>query len=116
MHRKEGIPESGKESGLSYSELQTTLQIAAKLANERPIDARVQSCEDSVQYITPNTLYWDEHLQVVTLKHLTHKLPLQETPGNSVPGQQVLEVLEPARRSPTRCEKQMAYLTKERFF
>lgn len=45
----------GRESGLSYSELQTTLQIAANLANERPIDARVQSQEEIVQYITPNT-------------------------------------------------------------
>ncbi len=53
---KKAFQSLGKESGLSYSELQTTLQIAAKLANERPIDARVQSCEDSVQYITPNTL------------------------------------------------------------
>lgn len=46
----------GRESGLSYSELQTTLQLAANLANERPIDARVQCQEDTVQYITPNTL------------------------------------------------------------
>lgn len=46
----------GKESELTYSEFQTTLHIAANLANERPIDARVQSREDSIQYITPNTL------------------------------------------------------------
>lgn len=52
---KKAFQSLGKESGL-YSELQTTLQIAANLANERPIDARVQSYEDSVQYTTPNTL------------------------------------------------------------
>ncbi|XP_073670277.1 uncharacterized protein [Paramisgurnus dabryanus] len=53
---KKAFQSLGRESGLSYSEFQTTLQIAANLANERPIDARVQSHEDSVQYITPNTL------------------------------------------------------------
>jgi len=46
----------GRETGLCFSEFQTTLQLAANLANERPIDARVQSLEDTVQYITPNTL------------------------------------------------------------
>lgn len=44
------------ESGLTYSELQTTLQLAANLANERPIDAKMQSYEDTIQYIAPNTL------------------------------------------------------------
>lgn len=53
---KKAFQSLGRESGLSYSELQTTLQLAANLANERPIDARVQSQEDTVQYITPNTL------------------------------------------------------------
>ncbi|KAI7792395.1 gag-pol fusion polyprotein [Triplophysa rosa] len=53
---KKAFQSLGKESGLSYSELQTTFQIAANLANERPIDAKVQSREDGVQYITPNTL------------------------------------------------------------
>lgn len=53
---KKALQSLGGESGLSYSELQTTLQLAANLANERPIDARVQSHEDTVQYITPNTL------------------------------------------------------------
>lgn len=53
---KKAFQSLGRESGLSYSELQTTLQLAANLSNERPIDARVQSQEDTVQYITPNTL------------------------------------------------------------
>ena len=46
----------GKESVLSYTEFQTTLHIVASLANDRPIDARVQSREDCIQYITPNML------------------------------------------------------------
>ena len=45
-----------KESSLSYSEFQTALCIAANLSNERPIDARIQSREDCIRYITPNTL------------------------------------------------------------
>lgn len=53
---KKAFQSLGRESELSYSELQTTLQLAANLSNERPIDARVQSCEDTVQYITPNAL------------------------------------------------------------
>lgn len=53
---KKAFQSLGKESGLCFSEFQTTLQLAANLANERPIDARVQSLEDTVQYITPNTL------------------------------------------------------------
>lgn len=53
---KKAFQSLGRESGLCFSELQTTLQLAANLANERPIDARVQSLEDTVQYVTPNTL------------------------------------------------------------
>ncbi|RXN14669.1 gag-pol fusion poly [Labeo rohita] len=53
---KKALQSLGSESGLTYSEFQTMLQLAANLANERPIDARVQSREDSVQYITPNAL------------------------------------------------------------
>ncbi|KAL1256644.1 hypothetical protein QQF64_012189 [Cirrhinus molitorella] len=67
---KKALQSLGRGLGLSYSEFQTTLQLAANLANERPMDARVQSCEDSVQYITPNAFFWDGHLQVVTSKHL----------------------------------------------
>ncbi|KAJ8278530.1 hypothetical protein GJAV_G00088610 [Gymnothorax javanicus] len=53
---KKAFQSLGRDLGLSYSELQTTLQLAANLSNERPIDARVQSHEDTVQYITPNAL------------------------------------------------------------
>ncbi|TWW53517.1 hypothetical protein D4764_0277490 [Takifugu flavidus] len=40
----------------TWGEFQTFLFMAANLANERPIDARVQSREDCVEYITPNSL------------------------------------------------------------
>ncbi|XP_058477623.1 uncharacterized protein LOC131448851 [Solea solea] len=53
---KRAFQNLGNEASLSYSEFQTTLYIAANLANERPIDARVQSKEDYIQYVTPNTL------------------------------------------------------------
>ena len=53
---KRALQSLGKESGLSYSEFQTALYMAANLANERPIDARVQSREDCIQYVTPNSL------------------------------------------------------------
>lgn len=53
---KRAFQSLGRESGLCFSELQTTLQLAANLANERPIDARVQSLEDTARYITPNTV------------------------------------------------------------
>lgn len=33
----------------------SALYIAANLSNERPIDARIQSWDDCIQYITPNT-------------------------------------------------------------
>ena len=53
---KRALQSFRKESDLSYSEFQTALHIAANLANERPIDARVQSREDCIHYVTPNTL------------------------------------------------------------
>lgn len=53
---KKAFQSLGRETCLSYSELQTTLQLAANPANEHPIYARVQSLEDSMQYITPNAL------------------------------------------------------------
>ncbi|RXN35876.1 gag-pol fusion poly [Labeo rohita] len=53
---KKALQNCGGESALTYSEFQTALQIAANLANERPIDARAQSREDCIQYVTPNTL------------------------------------------------------------
>lgn len=53
---KKALQSLGRESGLSYSELQMTLQLAANFSNERPINARAQSYKDTVQYITPITL------------------------------------------------------------
>ncbi|XP_077453384.1 uncharacterized protein LOC144071828 isoform X1 [Stigmatopora argus] len=40
----------------TWSEFQTFLYMAANLANERPIDARTQSREECIDYISPNTL------------------------------------------------------------
>lgn len=48
-----------KEENISNSELQTAFQLAANLANEHIIDARAQSYEKCVQYVTPNTLLLD---------------------------------------------------------
>lgn len=53
---KRALQSLGKESILSYSEFQTALYLAANLVNERPIDARMQSREDCVQYVAPNSL------------------------------------------------------------
>lgn len=53
---KRALQTLAKESALSYSEFQTTLHLAANLANERPVDARIQSREDCIQYVTPNSL------------------------------------------------------------
>lgn len=53
---KRALQSLGKGEGLTYSEFLTALKLAANLANERPIDARVQSRENSIIYITPNTL------------------------------------------------------------
>lgn len=46
----------GTVGSLTWGELQTLFYQAANLANERPIDARAQEQEDSVEYLTPNTL------------------------------------------------------------
>ncbi len=40
----------------TWGEFQTFLYMAANLANERPIDARTQSREYCLEYITPNSL------------------------------------------------------------
>lgn len=53
---KRALQSLGKGSDLTFSEFLTALQLAANLANERPIDARVQSREGCIQYVTPNTL------------------------------------------------------------
>ena len=46
----------GGNGTFTWSEFQTLLFMAANLANERPIDARTQSREDRVEYISPNSL------------------------------------------------------------
>lgn len=53
---KRALQSLGRVEGLTFSEFLTTIKLAANLANERPIDARVQSHEDQIQCITPNTL------------------------------------------------------------
>lgn len=46
----------GTTGSLTWGELQTLFYQAANLTNERPIDARAQEQEDSVEYLTPNSL------------------------------------------------------------
>lgn len=52
---KKALQSLRRESSLSYSEFQTTLYMAANLANDQPTDAVAQSQEDCIQYVTPNT-------------------------------------------------------------
>ena len=88
---KRALQSLGKESTLSYSEFQTTLCVAANLANEQPIDARVQSREDCIQYVTPNTLLLGRASQSGDFK----TLDFSSYPYKRLRGGQVLEVLEP---------------------
>lgn len=53
---KKALQSLEKGSDLTFSEFLTALQLAANLVNERPIDARVQSREGCIQYVTPNSL------------------------------------------------------------
>ncbi|KAL4005116.1 hypothetical protein ACER0C_004829 [Sarotherodon galilaeus] len=53
---KRALHTLGNVEALTFSEFLTALQLAANLANERPIDARIQSREDRIDYITPNNL------------------------------------------------------------
>nr|AAD26627.1 unknown [Takifugu rubripes] len=53
---KRALQALDKNTMLSYSEFQTVLFTAANLANERPIEARVQSKEDCIRYVSPNSL------------------------------------------------------------
>ena len=46
----------GATESLTWGEFQTLLFQAANLTNERPIDAHAQEQEESVDYITPNSL------------------------------------------------------------
>ncbi|XP_008290792.1 uncharacterized protein LOC103365200 [Stegastes partitus] len=53
---KRALSNLGGDGSLKWGEFQTFLFMAANLVNERPIDARVQSLEDCVEYISPNSL------------------------------------------------------------
>lgn len=53
---KRALQSIGKSASLTFSEFLTALHLAANLANERPIDARIQSQEGRIQYVTPNAL------------------------------------------------------------
>ncbi|KAI5613888.1 hypothetical protein C0J50_11251, partial [Silurus asotus] len=53
---KKALLNLGGEGIFTQGEFQTFLYMAANLANERPIDARTQSRENCIQYITPNSL------------------------------------------------------------
>ncbi|GAA6087262.1 uncharacterized protein LOC120473342 [Tachysurus ichikawai] len=53
---KRALHNVGGEGLVTWNEFQTFLYMAANLANERPIDARTQSGEDCIEYISPNSL------------------------------------------------------------
>ncbi len=53
---KRALLNLGGEGIFTWGEFQTFLYMAANLANERPIDARMQSREYCLEYITPNSL------------------------------------------------------------
>lgn len=53
---KRALQSLGKESVLSYSKFDTALYLAANLVNKPPIDARIQSREGCIQYVTSNWL------------------------------------------------------------
>lgn len=46
----------GTTGSFTWGELQTLFYQAANLTNERPIDARAQEQENSIEYLTPNSL------------------------------------------------------------
>lgn len=53
---KRALQGMSKLTNLTFSEFLTALYSAANLANERPIDARIQSREGRIHYVTPNSL------------------------------------------------------------
>ena len=53
---KRAMSSIGAEENLSVLEFQTLLYLAANLTNERPIGAKAQAQEESVEIITPNSL------------------------------------------------------------
>lgn len=64
---KRALQSLGKESSLSYSEFQTALHLAANLANEHPIDARMTA--SSISH--PILFFLVERLRVGISKPLT---------------------------------------------
>lgn len=53
---KQALHNLGGNGVFTWGEIQTFLYMASNLANERPIDARTQSREDCIEYISPNLL------------------------------------------------------------
>lgn len=53
---KRALSNTSGDGAFTWSEFQTILFMASNLVNERPIDARIQSQEDCVRYISPNSL------------------------------------------------------------
>lgn len=54
---KRALNSLGRTTGsYNWGEFQTLLYSAANLTNERPIDAKAQEQEDTVEYLTPNSL------------------------------------------------------------
>ncbi|XP_039513360.1 uncharacterized protein LOC120468822 [Pimephales promelas] len=53
---KRALLNLGCNKVMSWGEFQTFLYTASNLVNERPIDARTQSREDCVEYVSPNSL------------------------------------------------------------
>ncbi|KAK7904407.1 hypothetical protein WMY93_017014 [Mugilogobius chulae] len=53
---KRALHNLGGDGVFTWSEFQTLLFMAANLVNERPIDAKVQSREECISYVSPNSL------------------------------------------------------------
>lgn len=65
---KRALQNIGQEAVFSYSEFQMALQITANLGNKCPVDAKVQSQEDFIQYVIPNTLQLGQASQIRVLR------------------------------------------------
>ncbi|XP_063740377.1 uncharacterized protein LOC134864953 [Eleginops maclovinus] len=53
---KRALQNVGGNGVFTWGEFQTFVYMAANMSNEMPVDARAQSQEDCVEYITPNSL------------------------------------------------------------
>lgn len=94
---KRALQTLGKLTNLTFSEFLTALHMADNLANERPIDARIQSREDCLEYVTPNLLLLGRASHSGDSKSFDLELPIQATQIDPGPSQQVLESMVPAR-------------------